>query len=232
MIPIKDDNPTSRFPVVTVLLILANVAVFLYEVSLPPAALNAFIAEWSMVPSRFLANPSSPHEIATVFTSMFMHAGWLHIGGNMLYLWIFGNNVEDRFGRPGFLGFYLVAGVIASAAQIAASGAVDIPSVGASGAIAGVLAAYAVMFPGAVVLTVIPIFVFIEVARVPAIAVIGLWFLLQLGNGFASLAPGVAQSGGVAWFAHIGGFAAGLVIALAFRARESLTRRYTGAGWR
>ncbi|TDB38879.1 MAG: rhomboid family intramembrane serine protease [Actinobacteria bacterium] len=232
MIPIKDDNPTRRFPVMTVLLIMANVAVFLYEVSLGDAAFARFITEWSVVPARLLANPLSPRELATVFTSMFMHAGWLHIGGNMLYLWIFGNNVEDRLGRLGFVGFYLVSGVVATAAQIALGSALDIPSLGASGAIAGVLAAYAVLFPGAAVVTLIPIFFFIEVARVPAVLVIGFWFILQLGNGIASLAPSMAQAGGVAWFAHLGGFAAGFVIALVFRVSESTRSRFTGAGWR
>ncbi len=161
-----------------------------------------------------------------------MHAGWLHIGGNMLYLWIFGNNIEDRFGRLGFAVFYIVAGLVATAAQLAAGGAVTIPQLGASGAIAGVLGAYAILYPGASVVTIIPIFFFIEVARVPAFLVIGFWFLLQLGNGIASLAPEVASSGGVAWFAHIGGFATGLVVALAYVAWERIGRRYQGAGWR
>lgn len=232
MIPIKDDNPTRGTPWVTLALIATNIAVFVYESSLGDTALVRFITEWSVVPARFLAAPLSGHEIATLFTSMFMHAGWLHIGGNMLYLWIFGNNIEDRFGRLGFLGFYLVAGVIASAAQLAAGGASTIPQLGASGAIAGVLGAYAVLYPGAAIMTIIPIFFFIEVARVPAFLVIGFWFLLQLGNGIASLAPEVAQSGGVAWFAHIGGFAAGLVIALAYAAWERVGRRHRGAGWR
>jgi membrane associated rhomboid family serine protease len=232
VIPIKDDNPTRRTPWVTIAIIAANVAVFLYESSLGDTALLAFISEWSFVPARFLASPLSGHEIATLFTSMFMHAGWLHIGGNMLYLWIFGNNIEDRFGWLGFVGFYLVAGVIASVAQLAAGGATAIPQLGASGAIAGVLGAYAVLYPGAAIVTIIPIFFFIEVARVPAFLVIGFWFLLQLGSGIASLTPEVAQSGGVAWFAHIGGFAAGLVIALAYAAWERVGRRYRGPGWR
>ncbi len=232
MIPIKDDNPTRRFPVITVLIVLANIAVFLYEISLGDAAFSQFITEWSVVPARLLAAPLSPRELATVFTSMFMHAGWLHIGGNMLYLWIFGNNVEDRFGRLGFIAFYLASGIVATAAQIALGGALDIPSLGASGAIAGVLAAYAVLYPRAAVVTIIPIFFFIEVARIPAIVVIGFWFVLQLGNGIASLAPGVAQTGGVAWFAHLGGFAAGLVMALALRVWESSRVRYRDAGWR
>ncbi len=232
MIPIKDENPTHSTPWVTMALIAVNIAVFVFESSLSDAALMRFVTEWSFVPARFLASPLSPHEIATLFTSLFMHAGWLHVGGNMLYLWIFGNNIEDRFGRLGFAVFYIVAGLVATAAQLAAGGAVTIPQLGASGAIAGVLGAYAILYPGASVVTIIPIFFFIEVARVPAFLVIGFWFLLQLGNGIASLAPEVASSGGVAWFAHIGGFATGLVVALAYVAWERIGRRYQGAGWR
>jgi membrane associated rhomboid family serine protease len=232
VIPIKDDNPTGRTPWVTLALLAINAAVFFYESSLGDAALVRFITEWSLVPTRFMAAPFSGHEIATLFTSMFMHAGWLHVGGNMLYLWIFGNNIEDRLGRLGFVAFYLVAGVIASATQLAAGGVSAIPQLGASGAVAGVLGAYAVLYPRAAIITIIPIFFFIEVARVPAFLVIGFWFLLQIGSGIASLTPEVAQGGGVAWFAHIGGFAAGLVIALAVAAWERIRRRYTGAGWR
>jgi len=232
VIPIKDDNPTRHLPWVTIALIALNVAVFIYESSLGDAALVQFITEWGFVPTRFLNDPFSAHEIATLITSMFLHAGWLHIGGNMLYLWIFGNNIEDRFGWLGFVGFYLVAGAIATGAQVAAGGLSSIPQLGASGAIAGVLGAYAILYPRASIVTIIPIFFFIEVATVPAFLVIGFWFLLQLGNGFASLAPEVAQGGGVAWFAHIGGFAAGLAIALAYAAQQQLSRRYRGAGWR
>jgi len=231
MIPIRDENPTRSFPWMTLLLIAANVAVFVYESSLAEADLVSFITNWGLVPSRFLANPFSPAQVATIFTSMFLHAGWLHVLGNMLYLWIFGNNVEDRLGPVGFLGFYVLAGLVASAAQIAAGGATSIPTVGASGAVAGVLGAYIVLYPGAAVLTIIPIFFFIEAARVPAYIVIGFWFLLQVGNGVASLGAQVAQTGGVAWFAHIGGFAFGVVVALAIAGWDRLSRpRYRG-GW-
>ncbi|KAF0209088.1 MAG: rhomboid family intramembrane serine protease [Actinomycetota bacterium] len=232
MIPIKDDNPIRRTPWVTIAIIALNIAVFVYESSLGDAALRQFITDWSFVPARFLAAPLSGHELATLFTSMFMHAGWLHIGGNMLYLWIFGNNIEDRLGRVGFIGFYLTAGVIASIAQLAAGGATTIPQLGASGAIAGVLGAYAILYPRAAIVTIIPIFFFIEIARVPAFLVIGFWFLLQLGSGVASLTPEVSQSGGVAWFAHIGGFVTGFVIALGHAAWERLRRRYQGSGRR
>lgn len=230
MIPLKDDNPTRRFPWVTVLLIVVNLAVFLFEASLATQSLNAFVTEWGLVPARLLADPHDPRELLTVFTSMFLHGGWLHVLGNMLYLWIFGNNIEDRLGHVGFTLFYLAAGVAAALAQVAAAGPVDIPTVGASGAIAGVLGAYLVLYPGAAVVTLIPIFFFIEVARVPAFLVIGFWFLLQLGNGVASL--GDIASGGTAWFAHIGGFAAGLVVAALVALWERARRPRYRSSWR
>ncbi len=214
VIPIRDDNPTRRVPWVTFTIIAVNIAVFAYQLTLGPAALEAFWMRWALVPARFLADPSSPEQIATLFTAMFMHAGWVHVAGNLLYLWIFGNNIEDRFGPLGFTGFYLATGLVAAVAQMLAAPASAVPTLGASGAIAGVLGAYILLFPGATVVTIIPVFVFIEIARVPAYLVIGFWFVLQLGNGLASLGANVAGAGGVAWFAHIGGFVAGLLIAL------------------
>jgi membrane associated rhomboid family serine protease len=163
---------------------------------------------------------------------MFLHAGWLHVIGNMLYLWIFGNNVEDRFGPARFTLFYLVCGMAASAAQMLAAPATTLPNLGASGAVAGVLAAYALLYPGAAVLTIIPVFVFIEVARVPAYLVIGFWFVLQLGNGLATLGASATQSGGVAWFAHIGGFAAGLLLTLPAAIISRRRPPRSNASWR
>jgi membrane associated rhomboid family serine protease len=212
MIPIRDENPTRRFPWLTMLLIVVNGAVFAYELSLGPVALQEFWMRWSVVPSRLLADPFSPAELLTPFTAMFMHAGWVHVIGNMLYLWIFGNNIEDRFGPLGFGIFYLVCGLAAAAAQTLASPQSALPMLGASGAVAGVLGAYLLLYPGATVITVIPIFIFIEVARIPAFLVIGFWFILQLGSGLASLGAATAEAGGVAWFAHIGGFVAGLAL--------------------
>ncbi|MRS12957.1 MAG: rhomboid family intramembrane serine protease [Actinobacteria bacterium] len=225
MIPIRDENPVRRLPWVTVALILANVGVFVYQLTLTPEALQSFWSAWAFTPSRFVADPFSPTQIATVFTAMFMHAGWVHLGGNMLYLWIFGNNIEDRFGPIGFIAFYLAGGCAATLAQALASLGSALPTLGASGAIAAVLGAYILLFPKASVVTIIPVFVFIEVARVPAYLVIGFWFVLQLGNGLASLGVATAgATGGVAWFAHIGGFLTGLVltlpVALAARARR------------
>ncbi|HSQ21388.1 MAG TPA: rhomboid family intramembrane serine protease [Coriobacteriia bacterium] len=224
MIPIRDENPTRRLPWLTILLIGANIAVFVYELSLGPDALQAFWTRWAIVPARFLADPFSPAELATIVTAMFMHAGWVHLIGNMLYLWIFGNNIEDRFGPLGFAVFYLASGIAASAAQMLATPASTVPNLGASGAVAGVLGAYLLLYPGASVITIIPIFVFIEVARVPAYLVIGFWFILQLGTGLASLATTAPDAGGVAYFAHVGGFVAGLLMAAPV-AIASRTRR-------
>jgi membrane associated rhomboid family serine protease len=222
MIPLRDDNPTRHFPWLTVTLIAANLAVFLYEVSLDPAALQALWSQWAFVPARFFADPFSPAEIATVFSAMFLHAGWVHVIGNMLYLWIFGNNIEDRLGPVRFALFYLACGLGAALAQGFATPESAIPTIGASGAVAGVLAAYLLLYPGASVVTIIPVFVFIQIARVPAFLVIGFWFVLQLGNGLASLGTAMADMGGVAWFAHIGGFVTGLLLAAlpAIRARQ------------
>ncbi|MBN2404052.1 MAG: rhomboid family intramembrane serine protease [Coriobacteriia bacterium] len=228
MIPLRDENPTHRFPVITIMLIVLNVIVFFYETSLAPEALQAFFTEWSFVASRFFAAPTSPQQVATVFTSMFMHAGWVHIGGNMLYLWIFGNNVEDRLGRIPFLIFYLACGVVGVGAQALIEPASTIPTLGASGAIAGVLGGYALLFPGAAVLTLIPIFFFFEIARVPAFIVIGFWFVLQLASGVASVGPSVTAAGGVAYFAHLGGFAAGLALTVPLWFSDRFSRRARG----
>lgn len=211
MIPLRDENPTRRFPWVTVTIMVINVTVFAYEFSLGEAA-ETFIVRWAFVPARFFAEPLSPYVWATVFTAMFMHAGFLHIGGNMLYLWVFGNNVEDRLGRLGFIGFYLAAGIVATFAQAFIDPASAIPNLGASGAIAGVLGGYILLYPSAAVLTIVPIFFFIEFARIPAVFVIGFWFVLQLLSGVVSIAPGTQAGGGVAFFAHIGGFLAGLAM--------------------
>ena len=224
MIPLRDENPTRSIPLVTLALIAANIGVFIYENTLSTEGLDALWSMWSIVPARLLADPLSLREIATVFTSMFMHGGWLHLIGNMLYLWIFGNNIEDRLGAGRFIAFYLISGTVGAAAQIIIAPESTIPMMGASGAIAGVLAAYLLLYPGASIVTIIPVFFFIEVARVPAYLVIGFWFVLQLGNGLANLGTSAA-AGGTAWFAHIGGFAAGLILALpAWYATRKRTR--------
>ncbi|MHB1318542.1 MAG: rhomboid family intramembrane serine protease [Anaerolineae bacterium] len=207
MLPIGDDNSArTTAPLVTFALIALNVLLFLVELS----GGDDFIVKWAFVPARFLANPGG--EWPTLFSSMFMHAGWLHLGSNMLYLWIFGDNVEDRFGHIKFLLFYLVCGLAATFAQLAFSTGSDIPNLGASGAIAGVLAAYLVLFPKGQV----RVLQGQRVIPVSALIVIGIWFVLQLVSGLGSLAS-TAQTGGVAYMAHIGGFLAGLVLAFVLR---------------
>src|SRR5512141_1731003 len=205
--PIGDDDTTRRtVPLVTYALIAMNVLFFFVELS----GGDAFINKWAFVPSRFLANPSA--DWPTLFTSMFMHAGWLHLGGNMLYLWIFGDNVEDRFGHTLYTVFYLLCVLAATFAQLAFSMGSNVPNLGASGAIAGVLGAYILMFPQQQV----KVLVGRVVTPVSALIVIGLWFVLQFFSGFASIAN-TADTGGVAYMAHVGGFIAGFVLAFLFR---------------
>jgi membrane associated rhomboid family serine protease len=202
MFPIGDDNSTRRiFPLVTYVLIALNVLFFFVELS----GGDAFIMKWAFVPSRFLANPGG--DFLTIFTSMFMHAGWVHLGGNLLYLWIFGDNVEDRFGHIKFIIFYLLCGIGATFAQLAFSSGSSVPNLGASGAIAGVLGAYILMFPKGKV----NVLMGRGVIPMPALVVIGLWIVLQLFSGIGSIAD-TADTGGVAYMAHIGGFIAGLAL--------------------
>jgi membrane associated rhomboid family serine protease len=222
MIPIHDENPTKRVPWITILFILANVAVFGYELTLDAVNLEVFIGHFAFTPARFLADPGAPALLMTLFSSMFIHAGWLHLGGNMLYLWIFGNNIEDRLGRLWFIVFYLGCGVTAIAAQTLVDPASAVPLVGASGAIAGVLGGYLLLFPRARVVTIIPIFFYLELAALPAVFVIGFWFALQLVQSLGSLSQ--AMTGGVAWWAHVGGFVAGLIVIAPLAARDGFAR--------
>jgi membrane associated rhomboid family serine protease len=206
MFPIGDDDSSRRtVPLVTYALIALNVLFFFVELS----GGNAFIEKWAFVPSRFLANPSV--DFLTIFTSMFMHAGWVHLGGNMLYLWIFGDNVEDRFGHIKFSIFYLLCGVAATFAQLAFSSGSNVPNLGASGAIAGVLGAYILMFPQGKV----NVLMGRGVIPMPALVVIGLWIVLQFFSGIGSITT-TADTGGVAYMAHIGGFIAGFVLTFLF----------------
>jgi membrane associated rhomboid family serine protease len=230
MLPLRDEMPTTRFPLATILIIAANVAVFAYELMVSGSggqgALQQAVVNFGVVPARVSAHPLSESTLVTFVASMFMHAGWLHIGGNMLYLWIFGNNVEDVMGRAWFTLFYFAAGFAASAAQVLASPQSSVPGIGASGAIAGVLAAYLLFFPRAKVDTLIFLGIFARIARIPAVVVLGFWFLLQVVSGAGSLGTDAA-SGGVAYFAHIGGFVTGLLLCLPWlpRARR-LAGRY------
>jgi membrane associated rhomboid family serine protease len=207
MFPIGDDNTSRRtVPLVTYALIALNALFFFAELS----GGDAFIGTWAFVPSRFLGDPID--QSLTLITSMFMHAGWVHLGGNMLYLWIFGDNVEDRFGHIQFAIFYLLCGLAATFAQLAFSLDSNVPNLGASGAIAGVLGAYILLFPQGKV----RVLQGQQVIQVPALIVIGLWIVLQLFSGIGSIAS-TADTGGVAYMAHIGGFVAGFVLSFLFR---------------
>ena len=206
MIPLKDEIPTRRFPIINLLLILANIAVFGLQWLAGPYE-QAMVSTFAMVPAAF--GQVGLLAVGSIFTSMFMHGGLLHLGGNMLYLWIFGDNVEDAMGSFKYLLFYLAGGVVAALAHIATNPGSTIPTVGASGAIAAVLGAYLVLYPNARVLTIIPLGVFMRLTTVPAIIVLGLWFVLQLANGMLTL--GGPDVGGVAFWAHIGGFVFGLL---------------------
>jgi membrane associated rhomboid family serine protease len=210
LFPIGDDNSTRRsLPIVTYGLIALNVIFFFIEMS----GGEPFIKQWSVVPKRLVANPAG--DFVTVFTSMFMHGGWMHLIGNMLYLWIFGDNVEDRFGKVKFLLFYLLCGIGATIAQVAINPNSGIPNLGASGAISGILAAYILINPKGRV----NVLMGRGVVAMPAIFVIGLWVVLQFVNGIGSITES-AETGGVAYMAHIGGFVVGLILTFLFRGKD------------
>jgi rhomboid family protein len=211
MFPIGDDNTGERsFPIVTYALIALNVLFFFVELS----GGDPFIKQWAFVPSRFLAHPSA--DFATLFTSMFMHAGWVHLGGNMLYLWIFGDNVEDRLGHVPFTVFYFLCGLAATFAQVMVNAASHVPNLGASGAIAGVLGSYILLFPQGRV----RVLQGGRVVQMPALMVIGLWIVLQLFSGIGSISNAANAEGGVAYMAHIGGFVAGCVLTFVLGGRR------------
>ena len=213
MIPLRDDIPSRRTPVVNTGLIALNVLVFLIEtLVLSAEPLHQFTYRWGLVPAEFW-QVGDLQSWVSLFTSMFLHGGWWHLISNMLALYIFGDNIEDRVGHVPYLIFYLLSGLMASGAHLVAYSESTLPTVGASGAIAGVLGAYLVLFPQARVLTLVPIFYFIRLIEIPAFIYLGFWFVSQLFNGiFALTAADVFQSGGVAWWAHIGGFVFGLLV--------------------
>ena len=213
MIPLRDTNPTQRTPVVTITLIVINVLIYLYEwtLSANEAQMLAFFDQWAIIPDQLTTN--FVPEAITLISAMFLHGSWVHLGGNMLYLWIFGDNIEDRMGRTRYIIFYLLGGLAASAAQILIDPDSAVPNVGASGAIAGVLGGYLILFPRARILTL----VLRIMTQVPAYVVLGFWFVLQLFQGVGSLGVMTdAQQGGVAFFAHIGGFVAGMILVKPF----------------
>jgi len=216
MIPLRDENPARTVAFVVIAVIVANVLVFLHEASLPPRRLEVFVAHFGLLPAEIVNLPSTA-AVRSVFTSMFLHGGWMHLIGNMLFLWIFGNNIEDSVGHFRFVIFYLLAGIGAAAAQVAINPDSAIPMIGASGAISGVLGAYLMLFPRARVLVLLPIFVFYRLLYVPAWLMLIFWFGLQLLSGAMSL--GADVKGGVAFWAHIGGFVAGVVLIVPFKRR-------------
>ncbi len=229
MIPLRDDVPSRHYPIVNTSLVVLNVAVFLLEtVTLGAAPLQEFTYRWGLVPAEFWRGGGLRVWI-TLFTSMFLHGGWWHLISNMLALYIFGDNIEDRVGHVGYLFFYLISGLMAAGAHLVAYSESTLPTVGASGAIAGVLGAYLALFPRARVLTLVPVFYFVRLIEIPAFIYLGFWFISQLFNGiFALTAAGVFQSGGVAWWAHIGGFAFGLlsIRLIASRPKTHVVGRY------
>ena len=233
MFPLRDENPTSRITWMTWLLLAVNVAVFVWELRIQAAggakALSAFTATFAFDPAALAAAPGAPGVWLTLLTAMFMHAGWVHLGGNMLYLGIFGNNIEDRLGPWRFLAFYVACGLVAALVEAFGTGFPHTEMLGASGAIAGVLGAYLLLYPRARVVTAVFVIFIVELARIPAWIVIGVWFVLQLGAGIATIGPGAPQAD-VAYLAHVGGFLGGMaLIAPAWLADRSRTRF---AGWR
>ncbi len=217
MIPIRDDNPTHTFPIITYLLIALNILVFVFQTLLVQAN-ESFVYQFALIPVE-LTSTFSLENISNIFSSMFMHAGLAHIGGNMLYLWIFGDNVEDRLGSVRYLIFYILGGLIASLAHVITNPLSQVPTVGASGAIAAVLGAYLVLYPRQRVLTLIPLGFFLRLTMLPASLVLGVWFLLQFFQGVMTI--GGPDVGGVAFWAHIGGFVSGVLLSQIFKKPES-----------
>lgn len=213
MIPIRDVIPSRTTPVITIALLVLNAAVFLMSPPLNSPAFEAVVRTWGVTPASF--------EWSAVFTSMFMHGGWMHLLSNMLFLWIFGDNVEDRMGHGRYLAFYLLCGIVAVGAQVLAEPLSSVPMVGASGAIAGVLGAYIVMFPHSRVLTLVPLFIFVTFIEIPAGILLGLWFAMQLLSGVGSMMIVQPEDmGGVAFWAHAGGFLAGVLLVFLFQRPE------------
>lgn len=224
MIPLRDTNPRHSFPWITLLLIVANSAIFLYEALASEVTRQALFASYALIPVRttafFSGQAVTPAQaFVPFFTSMFLHGGWMHLIGNMWFLWIFGDNVEDRTGGLGYLLLYLASGLAGAVAHVLFSANSALPTVGASGAISGVMGAYLITFPRARILTLVPIVFFLTTVEIPAYLILIYWLLLQFLSGAASLGADAGQ-GGVAWFAHVGGFAAGIPLMLLLRRRR------------
>lgn len=215
MIPYKDDNPTRHYPVITIALIAANLVVFVFQFLLPSDAQRLAYAYGAVPLSLLTFDTAQPlHPVLTIFTSMFMHGGPLHLGSNMLYLWVFGNNIEDKLGYVRYIMFYLLCGGAAAYAHAFSNPASTIPMIGASGAVSGILGAYILLFPHARVHTLVFVIFFVQVVRIPAIIVIGFWIAIQFINGMIN--HGTDAQGGIAWFAHIGGFVFGILTIKSF----------------
>ena len=232
MIPLHDNIPTRHIPVVTWSLILANAVVFALELSLPASVLEGVVYHLGLVPARFM-DPAwgvrvglTANSFWPFLTSMFLHGGWLHIIFNMWALWIFGDNVEDRMGHVRYLIFYLVCGVAAAVTMTLVTPDSTVPTIGASGAIAGILGAYFLFYPGAEVIVLLPIFIFPFFFRLPAVVYIGIWFVMQFLTGALSLVSSPTAAGGIAWWAHVGGFLAGAVLCRFFAPRVRRRRVY------
>lgn len=217
MFPLKDTQPSYRTPVVTILIIIVNVIVFLHEISLGPYERNHFIAAYGAVPDRLW--------LPSLVTSMFLHGGFMHILGNMWFLWIFGDNVEDVLGRARYLLFYLLCGVAAALGQVMLNPNSHVPMVGASGAIAGVMGAYLVKFPHSRILTLVPILLFFTTFEIPAVLMLAYWFLIQFFSGVGEIGYSHLSQGGVAWFAHVGGFLAGMALVKLMAVQQPYSRR-------
>ncbi len=215
MLPLKDDIASKTRPFVTYAILLINILVFIFELSLGPS-LNIFIKNFGATP-YYIFHPSSVLSYSSLLTSMFIHAGFMHIFGNMLFLWIFADNVEDQLGHTRFAGFYLLCGIVGTLLHAITSPSSLVPMVGASGAISGVLGAYILLFPRAKILALIPFGFFLRIAYLPSYIFLGVWFLYQFLFGVST----IGAKGGVAYFAHIGGFIAGLLIAIPFRKKKS-----------
>lgn len=228
MIPLRDSTRTRRFPLITIAIIAANVLVFAYELGLDERELLGLFRAYGVVPSRIwplgVVARENPGSFYSLVTATFLHGGWFHIAGNMLFLWVFGDNVEDRFGGLKYLLFYALVGAGANLAHVYANPLSHIPTVGASGAVAGVLGAYFLMFPRSRVLCLVPLGFFLSLMEVPAFVFLFVWFVLQLFNGVASLGVPTQLTHGVAWWAHVAGFAAGVVLVPFFRSRRSNVR--------
>lgn len=217
MIPLRDTRTSNSAPTLTILIIVANVLVFLYMISLDPYSQNDFIRHYALIPARL--------RLSSLITSMFLHGGWMHLIGNMWFLWVYGDNVEDILGHGKYLLFYLVCGVVAALTQYAISPDSRVPILGASGAIAGVMGAYIVKFPHSRILTLIPLFVFWTTIEIPAVLILAYWFILQFFNGIGSIGYSQVSQGGVAFFAHVGGFIGGMILINVMSTRQRYGRR-------